>query len=136
MRHSLDWSVEDQSLYNEVIAGWAKQSTRCKYCLCENHTVEACPEMLLVQLPVSLVPATPASLSESVPNWPSLTQQPNAQSCEVCRKYNKDRCFFRQCRHSHICSVCAGPHSPPLCPQARRDPHPRRGRSNRGAGAP
>ena len=94
-RHSLDWSVEDQSLDNEVFAGWAKQSTRCKYCLGENHTVEACPEMPLVQLPVSLVPTTPASLSGSVLNRPSLTQQPNARSGEVCRKYNEDRCFFR-----------------------------------------
>ncbi|KAL5506751.1 hypothetical protein EMCRGX_G008488 [Ephydatia muelleri] len=84
-RRSLDWSVEDQLLDNEVFAEQARQSTRCKHCLGENHTVKVCPEMPLAQLPVSLVPATPVSLSGPVPNRPSLTQQPNAQSGEVCR---------------------------------------------------
>ena len=34
-RRSLDWSMEDQSLYNEAFAGRARQSTRCKFCLGE-----------------------------------------------------------------------------------------------------
>ena len=133
-RHSLDWSVEDQSLYNEAFAGRAKQSTRCKFCLGENHTFKTCPEMPLVQFPVSLLPAAGAStLPGSVPNrWPP-PPQPIVCSGEVCRRFNEDRCYYKQCRYTHVCSICAGPHPAPSCPQSRRDPYPRRGR---GAGAP
>ena len=132
-RRSLDWSVEDQSLYNETFGGRAKQFTRCKFCLGENHTVEVCPEMPLVQLPVSLVSPAAAPTLGLAPSRSPLPQQPVARSGEVCRKYNEDRCHYRHCRHTHVCSICAGPHPALSCLQSRRDPYPRKGR---GAGAP
>jgi hypothetical protein len=132
-RRSLDWSVEDQSLYNETFGGRAKQFTRCKFCLGESHTFDVCPEMPLVQLPVSLVsPAAAPTPPGLAPSRSPLPQQPIARSGEVCRKYNEDRCYYRQCRHTHVCSTCAGLHPALSCLHSRRDPYPRKGR---GAGA-
>ena len=113
-RRSLDWSVEDQSIYNEMFGGRAKQSTRCKFRLGENHSFDMCPEILLVQLPVSLVsPAAMLTPPGSAPSGSPLPQQPIVRSGEVCRKYNEDRCHYRHCRHTHVCSICAGLHSAP-----------------------
>ena len=40
--HSLDWSQEDQALYNELLAGWAKQCVCCKHCLSKHTTRWRC----------------------------------------------------------------------------------------------
>ena len=41
LKCSLDWSQEDQAVYNEAFAGRAKQSVRCRHCLSEHHSVDA-----------------------------------------------------------------------------------------------
>ena len=126
-RRSLAWSREDQALYNEAFAGRAKQCTRCKHCLSEHHMVDMCTDvpafpfvLLMVSAPLPMpVPAQP-------PLCP-IPQHPLPRSGEVCRKFNENRCFYRQCRHVHACSMCTGPHPFVMCQRSSRDPYPRRG---------
>ena len=123
-RRTLNWSQEDQALYNEVFAGRAKQCPRCRYCLSEHHSTETCPDTPTFPFAFPLAPTT------TVPNANPLAQArlpPPVRSGEICRKYNENRCFFRQCKHTHACSICYGTHPAEVCTHNRRgDPYPRR----------
>ena len=102
--------------HNEAFARRAKLSTRCKFCLGENHTFDTCLELPLVQLPVLLVsPATTPNLPELVPSRLPLPQQLIAHNGEVCKRCNEDRCQYRHCQHTHVCSISVGQHPAPLC---------------------
>ena len=59
--HSLDWSVEDPALYNEAFVGHAKLIPRCKHCLSEHHSAEACSLMAQFVSPWGV--ATPPQFS-------------------------------------------------------------------------
>ena len=67
-RHTLNWLQEDQVLYNEVIAGWARQCTQCRHCLSEHHTTETCPDVPIFPFPFPVAPADAGSpaISSSV----------------------------------------------------------------------
>ena len=94
---SLSWATEDQSLYNESFSGRAKPVARCKVCLSEYHSSDACPDA-----PRFLVgqPDAPAS-------------QPSSQ--EICRRFNEARCFASSCEYRHACSICSGNHPATTC---------------------
>ena len=98
---TLSWAVEDQTLYNEAFSGRAKPVARCKVCLSEHHSVDACPDaprFLLGQ------PDAPAS---------------RLSSQEICRRYNEERCFASSCKYRHACSNCSGNHPATNCGPSR-----------------
>ena len=122
-RGTLDWSQEDQALYNEVFAGRARQCTRCRHCLSEHHATETCPDTPVFPFAFPQLSMTSAAPMGNM----TQTRPPLARSGELCRKFNENRCFYRQCKHTHACSVCNGPHPAESCSHNRRgDPYPRR----------
>lgn len=102
---SLDWAREDSALYNEAFVGHAKLISRCRHCLSEFHSTEACPE-----LPTAPPPwPTPYALG------PAQVPPPLPAAQEICRKFNENRCFVRRCKYRHACLGCGQPHPVALC---------------------
>jgi len=114
---SLDWSIEDPSLYNEAFVGHAKLIPKCRHCLSEHHTSEACALMTQFMVPWGL-----ASPLQYQGQTFQPVQGPNTTLQEVCRKFNADRCFMRRCKFLHICSICSCPHPAVLCPRSGTRP--------------
>ena len=108
---TLSWATEDQALYNEAFSGRAKPTARCKQCLSEHHSTDACPD-----IPRGW-PITPGEN-------PRDSFQPACP--EVCRRYNQERCHSPNCRFRHACSSCSGGHPASRCSQrpAEQRVHP------------
>ena len=130
---SLDWSVEDVSLYNEASVGHAKIIPRCQHCLSEHHSSEVCPDMTQFVLPWGLAsslqvaegPAQPGISVPLIQQRPPIPQTHGAQQ-GICCKFNENRCFMRRCRFLHICSLCFYPHPAVQCPHRAYQPGPSR----------
>ena len=97
---SLSWATEDQALYNEAFSGRAKLTVRCKQCLSEHHSVDACPD---------------------IPRGWTLPNENHSMQPEVCRRYNQDRCHSLNCRFRHTCSSCSGGHPASRCTRKTAD---------------
>lgn len=102
-QRSLDWAKEDPSLYNEAFVGQAKAISRCRHCLSDIHSTEACPE--LAQLPPPWMSPYPLG-AMSLP----YVSQATGPRQEICRKFNQGRCFMMRCKYTHACLLCGHPH--------------------------
>ena len=108
-QRSLDWAREDASLYNEAFVGQAKAISRCRHCLSDNHTAEACPEL------VQSLPPWMGLYPYGAPPHPYTSVQSANPTQEICRKFNENRCFMRKCKYAHVCLNCGHPHPAALC---------------------
>ena len=124
-RKDLNWSVLNSRLYNEAFTGRAKSIPRCQHCLSEAHTSVACP---INPHPYS---GYAHAQGPAPPQPPGLGNQGNSRQ-EICRNFNEGRCKFLQCKYTHVCKDCFGPHPWILCyNNAAAPPHKQRPRSPR-----
>ena len=120
-RRSLDWAIEDSTLYNEAFVGQAKFIARCRNCLSEHHGSDSCPEF--PQRPTAYVVRESFQPSVSV----SL-----ASGGEVCRKFNDNRCTYAACKYKHVCLKCGHPHPAVFCISGNQRGYQPRDRSPQG----
>ena len=117
-RGSLDWGHVDAALYNEAIAGRAKQIPRCRYCLADTHTSREC-----LHAPVDATAAPTLTESRSVrPGRLSGAAGRAGSAVDICRLFNSpggSRCRFVQCRYAHLCTGCRRPHPLAECGEKR-----------------
>ena len=110
-RGSLDWGLEDPSLYSEAFVGRAKVVPRCSHCLSEFHAVDACPDFPRV-VSYSCTPFH----SQTVGVSPQVNHTSFAN--EICKRFNEGRCTFKRCRYRHVCLGCKKYGHPQLkCPE-------------------
>ena len=130
-RKDLNWSIPNIRLYNEAFTGRARTLSRCPHCLSEEHTAAVCPYnptppvLGWLQEPHQLV-TTPARSQSAAPNK-------GAGGQEICRNFNRERCYLSRCRFLHCCLECYGPHPSARCPQSatlQRPPQATRGRGS------
>ena len=103
----LHWSRLNPTLYSLCFAGKAKRHVACNFCLSDNHTSDHCPDnptkvYLPWQQPMPMLGA------------PVLP----AQKFRICHLFNArdgPRCTYRQCKFSHLCSLCKGTHPRSAC---------------------
>ena len=101
------WSRLNPTLYSLCFAGKAKRHVACNFCLSDNHTPDQCPDnptkaYLPWQQPMPMLGA------------PVLP----AQKFCICHLFNaRDGpcCTYRQCKFSHLCSLCKGTHPRSTC---------------------
>ena len=110
---------EDQALY-KVFAGWSRQCTRVSTLPKRTPHYQNVPGRSRLPFPLPVAPAALNLMQVHPPLAP-------VRSGELCRKYNENWCFYRQCKHTHACSMCYGTHPAEVCTINRRgDPSPRR----------
>lgn len=109
----LNWSVPNARLYNEAFTGRARAIPRCTYCLQEDHTAQYCPRN--PHRPWFGWLPDPSSWPQGPPR-PKPTPARAPQQQETCRRFNEGRCRSGNCRYSHRCLDCGGPHPRTGCP--------------------
>ena len=114
------WSAINSTIYTLCFAGAARTATRCELCFATTHFSKECAQQgdpdpgvrerlrAIEKAVISMTPKTDA---------PAKSGNPQMMFGEVCRLWNNNRCTFRRCRHSNVCSGCSGQHPFSSCPQ-------------------
>ncbi len=122
------WSAINPSIYSLCFTGKAAVSTRCDLCLSTGHVTKNCPlqEDTDPDLPIRLkaVETAVLSLAGQAKGEFSGTRPKPIFSGQVCRLFNEDACRYRNCKHTHQCSICGEQHKAMYCP---RNTQPRTG---------
>ena len=112
-------------------------SPRCLHCLSEDHTAAVCPfnpnrpVFGWFHNPQHLMASAP-SIQQTLPQVPTLGR--GSARREICRNFNRDRCYLARCRFLHMCMECNGAHPSSHCPTKATPPGhpiPNRGRGPR-----
>jgi len=96
------WSEVNGTLHASCYSGEAPAGLGCQLCMSMSHTTREC-SLRGVEEGVSSAPA-----AQDRPMW-------RPPSGEVCRSWNENRCRYRLCRHTHVCSNCGGNHPATVC---------------------
>ncbi len=125
------WSAINSSIYSLCFTGKAAVATRCDLCLSTGHGTKSCPlqEDTDPDLPIRLKAVETAVLSlagQAKGEFSGIKPKP-VLSGQVCRLFNEDACRYKNCRHTHQCSICGDQHKAMYCPrntQSRSGPIP------------
>ena len=108
------WSAINTTIYARCFTGAPRNPVKCGVCASTTHDTQDCVEGL----------SSNTSLEQRLENMKrQLTQlaprprAPIRHSGEVYKKWNREECSFPYCRHTHVCSVCAGAHPATQCPR-------------------
>ena len=119
LKRDTNWSVINTTIYARCFTGAPRNPVKCGVCAATTHATQECVEGL--SLDVSLEHRV-ESMERQLTQWAPRPRAPIRHSGEVCNKWNREECTFPYCRHTHVCSICAGAHPATRCP--------RRGRQN------
>ena len=124
-KKDLNWSVPNNRLFSEAFTGRARSIPRCPHCFSEDHTSAVCPfnptppAFGWFHSPQHLMALSPLT-QQTPPQAPPLGR--GSARREICRNFNRDRCYMSRCRFLHICMECNGPHPSAHCPMKAMPP--------------
>ena len=137
LRKETMWSVINPTIYARCFTSATRNPPRCEICLAVTHETKDCTQHDLSEGDIE---GRLRSMEQTIQNLPSTPTRPNIQfSGEVCRKWNKGKCSYPYCRHTHVCSLCGGAHPAIRCQRRGRsgsDSHPAPWGTRRNAGRP
>ena len=112
------WAKVDPSLYAQCFTGQARTAENwCSHCQGLDHSSLRCPFKPQKR-------SWGSAFGQPAPAAPGKPVPPGAGGT-VCQKYNRfngDCHYGKQCRYSHVCSRCGGPHPIQKC-RAKTDSH-------------
>ena len=109
------WSRLNPTLYNVCTAGKARKHTRCELCLSTKHATKECASLAEVDPDMgsrlkaieSVILAMSGFSSPGTSSSGNYSRQLRGPA-QVCQLFNRKRCWYKQCRFRHVCSVCGG----------------------------
>ena len=112
------WSAINPTIYTLCFAGITKTATRCDLCFTTTHSTQECAQQgdpdLGVRERLRAIEKAVLSMSPA-PTPPPRTGWTPRASGQVCRLWNANQCTYYHCKHTHVCSRCAGPHPALSC---------------------
>lgn len=128
---TLRWDVRELDLWLECFPGTSAQPNRwpCNHCGSTTHFPANCPFRAYSSRAPGGPPPTSINFQQRAPGgmpptFANFQQHVNAPRIPVCRDFNRSRCHRENCRFSHRCERCGGPHPGKSC-FAQGQPWPR-----------
>lgn len=125
LRKEPRWSVINPTIYARCFTAATRNPPRCEICLASTHDTKDCTHRDVGEGDIE---GRLTSMEQTIQSLSTTPSRHNIQfSGEVCRKWNKGECSYPYCRHTHVCSLCGGPHPAVRCPKRNRsgvDNHP------------
>lgn len=117
LKRDTKWSVINTTIYARCFTGAPRNPVKCGICAAASHDTQDCVEGLSPDMSLQQrMETVERQLTQLTPR----PRPPIRQSGEVCNKWNREECTFPYCRHTHVCSVCTGPHPASRCPRRGR----------------
>ena len=111
------WSAINTTIYARCFTAAPRNPVRCGMCAATTHTTQDCVEGIS---PDTALERRMENMERQLTQWAPRPRPPIRHSGEVCNKWNREECTFPYCRHTHVCSICAGAHPATRCPRRGR----------------